>query len=253
MTAVALQADNFGRRYSRSSQWAVRHLSFEVPTGSITGLVGPNGAGKSTLMRGCVGFERPDEGRVLIAGFDPVVETSSALARLAYLPQLTALYGGFTAEDHFGLARVARRSFDRRLAVELLDAAGVAKDRRIRELSGGEQSQVALALALATRAKLLLLDEPLASLDPLARRGFLGALFSQARQDGSTVLLSSHLISDIGQVCDRILVLTRGRLVLEASLKDALSNFRVLPASVGTAERVVGSYASATGEGLLLV
>ena len=219
----------------------------------MTALVGPNGAGKSTLIRGCVGFERPDEGNIIVAGIDLRRNPRGALKRAAYLSQSPALYRGFTVDDHFDLATVARPSFDRQIGIDLTDAAGVDRRRPIRELSGGQQAQVALALALGTRATVLLLDEPLASLDPLARRNFLSALLARVREDGSTVLLSSHLVSDIEQVCDRVLVLSRGELVLDTTLDDATSQFRVLQDGEAIDRPVVGEFASARGETMTLV
>lgn len=253
MIATPLVVENFGRRYSVSGPWAVRHLSFSVPTGAVTALVGPNGSGKSTLLRGCIGFERSDEGTVFIDGIDLRRSASTAVRRVGYVPQALALYRGLTVRDHLDMARVARPAFDHDRALRLLAAVGVGPKRLIRELSGGEQAQVALALAVATRAPLLLLDEPLANLDPLARRDFLGALFAQARNDGTTVVLSSHLVKDIEQVSDRILVLARGQLLLDAEVSEVIAQFRVVPADLGEGGEVVGRFTGPRGDQLTLV
>lgn len=232
MTAAApLIVEQFGRRYGRGRPWAVRGVSLSIPQGSITALVGPNGAGKSTLIRACIGFERPDEGRILAAGTDPAEDRATAVDLVGYVPQAASLYRGLTIGDHLDMARAARRAFDRSEAVHQLDTVGLSERQKVGDLSGGEQAQVALALALGTRAPLLLLDEPLASLDPLARRRFLTVLVNDVRGRGATALLSSHIIADVEHACDRLAVLVNGRLVLDASISAAKQEFRTLPAS----------------------
>lgn len=208
MSTDALSAEQFGRRYRRRGTWAVRDLDLQIPPGSITALVGPNGAGKSTLIRSWMGFERPDEGRVFVEGLDVVRNRAKAVERLGYVPQASALYRDLSVADHFALALSYRAEFDRRAARQRVTDAGVTENRRVGELSGGEQAQVALALALSTRAPVLLLDEPLASLDPLARREFLAVLVDDVRSSGRTALLSSHIVTDIQQACDWLVVLS---------------------------------------------
>lgn len=231
MKAAPLVADRFGRRYRRNRPWAVRGLSLTIPQGSITALVGPNGAGKSTLIRACIGFERPDEGRMLVSGVNPLLDRAAAVDLVGYVPQSASLYRGLTIGDHFDMACVARRSFDRSLAVDRLYGVGLSVSQKIGDLSGGEQAQVALALALGTRAPLLLLDEPLASLDPLARRRFLTMLVDDVRGRGATAVLSSHIIADIEHTCDRLAVLVNGRLVLDDWISVARQEFRTIPVS----------------------
>lgn len=250
---TTLMVEDFGRRYNGDGPWAVRHLSFALPQGSVTALVGPNGAGKSTLIRGCMGFERADEGTIAIAGFDLRRDRSAALRRVAYVPQASALYRAFSVDDHLDLAGVARPSFDRPLAVRLLAAAEIGLGRRVRELSGGEQAQVSLAVAVATRAPLLLFDEPIASLDPLARRDFLAALFAQASTDGATVVLSSHLVNDIEHMCDRVLVLSQGSIALDSTVAAATTQFRIVAADSANGRQIVGRFAGATGEDVALI
>lgn len=157
-----LVAEQFGRRYRKSLPWATQDVSFVVPEGSIAALVGPNGAGKSTLLRACLGFEIPDAGRLLVFGADPQVRRRTAVEAVGYIPQGLALYRGLAIRDHFTMALAARPSFDDEFAQGLIREAGLGERRKVGELSGGEQAQVALALALGTRAPLLLLDEPLA-------------------------------------------------------------------------------------------
>jgi len=253
MSDSPLVADRFGRRYRRTRPWAVRDVSLAVPEGSITALVGPNGAGKSTLIRACVGFERPDEGRLLVNGIDPQRDRTRAVASAGYVPQGASLYRNLTIGDHLDLARAARRTFDRPYAVGRVRAAGLSEERQIAQLSGGEQAQVALALALGTRAPLLVLDEPLASLDPLARRDFLTALVDDVRGRGATAVLSSHIVTDVEQACDRLVVLADGRLALDTTVAAAQLEYRTLPTSELGGRAAIGTFAGPSGQLLALV
>lgn len=253
MPESPLRTEQFGRRYRRNRPWAVRDLSLAVPEGSITALVGPNGSGKSTLIRACLGFEEPDEGRVLIYGTDPQRRRAAAVDAIGYIPQSGSLYRNLSIDDHLTMAVAARRSFDRAHAAARIAAAGLDEKRRVGELSGGEQAQVALALALGTRAPLLLLDEPLASLDPLARRDFLAAMVVDVRERGATAVLSSHIVTDVEQICDRLVVLAEGRLALESAVADAKQVYRTLSAAELDGQPIIGSFAGSSGEPLALV
>jgi ABC-2 type transport system ATP-binding protein len=254
MTAV-LQAHGFGKRYRRRN-WALRGVDLEVPEGSITALVGPNGSGKSTLIRAWIGFERPTEGRLSTGGIDPVRDRGAAVARVGYVPQSPSLYGNLTIAEHITFATTLRDGFDAGLAAHYIERLSIPLTALASELSGGEQAQVGLALALGTRARILLLDEPLASLDPLARREFLHVLVDAVRSEGHTALLSSHVITDIEQACDRLIVLGRGHTLLDLSISEALAHHRVIEGSATSPiapDRLVGSFPSAAGEGLTLV
>lgn len=248
-----LETHDVGKRYGRR-RWALRHVDITVPDGSITALVGPNGAGKSTLLKSWVGFESPSEGRVLVDGIDPRRNRASALARIGYVPQAPSLYRELTVADHVRLAVTLRPSFDHAYALRRLDDLGIPYTARADELSGGQQAQVGLALALGTRAPVLLLDEPLASLDPLARREFLHVLIDAVRADGTTALLSSHVITDIEQACDRLLVLVGGGTVLDLPIAGAIAEHRVVDGGAGAGcGRVVGTFPGAGNERLDLV
>jgi ABC-2 type transport system ATP-binding protein len=253
VSELPLRIEQFGRRYRRTRPWAVRDASFSVPDGSITALVGANGAGKSTLIRACLGFERPDEGRILVCGIDPSSDRARAVNAIGYVPQSASLYRGLTIADHLVIGRAARRSFDHSYALSRVRKAGLSEDRKIADLSGGEQAQVALALALGTRAPVLLLDEPLASLDPLARRDFLAALVEDVRGRGATAILSSHIVTDVEQACDWLAVLADGRLVLHAAITAAKEEYRTLPASELGGHPAIGTFAGADGALLALV
>jgi ABC-2 type transport system ATP-binding protein len=248
-----LIAEGFGRRYRRRGRWAVRDASFRLPEGSITALVGPNGAGKSTLIRSCVGFERPDQGRLSVLSADPVRERTRAVNSVGYVPQNASLYRNLSIGDHLTLAQAARPLFDRSYALTRIRDAGLTADRQVGGLSSGEQAQVALALALATRAPLLLLDEPLASLDPLARRDFLTTFLDDVRTRGATALLSSHIVSDMEHGADRLLVLADGRVVLDESVDTARARFRVSTSPESIEHVAIGSFTGPDARRLSLI
>ena len=222
MTDPILETRELAKRYRRGV-WALQGIDLELPAGGITALVGPNAAGKSTLIKTWVGFEKPTRGSVRVAGIDPWKDRSGALAHLGYVPQSPALYDGLSVDDHLDLARQLRPGFDRDYARERLAQLDIPADRGGRNLSGGQQAQVALAIALGTRAPILLLDEPLASLDPLARREFLHVLTDAVRGDGATALLSSPIVTDVEQACDRLIVLGVGRVLLNDSVAGAMA------------------------------
>jgi ABC-2 type transport system ATP-binding protein len=202
-----------------------------------------------------MGFEHPNEGRVLVEGVDPRRDRIGAVSRIGYVPQAAALYRDLTSDDHFDLARVARPSFDTPYAEERLRSVGVRLDRPVGQLSGGEQAQVALALALGTRSPILLLDEPLASLDPLARREFLAVLVDDVRSTGATALLSSHIVTDVEQACDQLAVLTEGRLAFQAAVSEARASHRTVAVDADAAkpEGVVGFFLDGDGHRVALV
>ena len=250
---AALEAHGYGKRYRRRT-WALRGVDLAVPAGSITALVGPNGSGKSTLIRSWIGFERPTEGRLSTGGVDPGKDRGAAVAKVGYVPQSPSLYSGLTIADHVELAGTLRPGFDGALAATYVERLAIPLTARASELSGGEQAQVGLALALGTRARILLLDEPLASLDPLARREFLHVLVEAVRSEGHTALLSSHVITDIEQACDRLVVLGNRHVLLDLSIAEALSHPRVIEGTAAlAADRVVGSFPAPDGERLTLV
>jgi len=211
------------------------------------------------LIRAWIGFERATEGRLSTGGIDPQRDRSGAVARVGYVPQSPSLYRDLTIRDHVTLAASLRDGFDTAMAARYVERLSIPLGARAGELSGGEQAQVGLALALATRAPILLLDEPLASLDPLARREFLHLMVEAVRATGATALLSSHVITDIEQACDRLIVLGKGHTLLDLSIAEALAHHRVVegtPAEAVAAagrDALVGSFPAPAGEPLALV
>jgi ABC-2 type transport system ATP-binding protein len=242
---TALEASGLGKRYKRA--WALRDCSLRLPAGRVAGLVGPNGAGKTTLLHLAVGLLRPNEGSVRVLDESPD-GNAGLLARVGFVAQDTPLYAGFTADALIAMGRRLNPRWDAPLARGRLGKLGIPLDRKMRKLSGGQRAQVALSLALAKRPELLLLDEPVASLDPLARREFLQGLMGAVAEEGTTVLLSSHLIADLERVCDYLVILYAGRVQVLGSVDDLLADHTVLVGPrLGSADvSGVGSVVSAT-------
>ena len=226
VTAALIVTTDLGKRYGRRT--ALEQLSIEVPAEGVTALTGPNGAGKSTFLRLCVGFERPSSGSIAVGGFDPLRRREQALALTAYVPQTPALYRDLSARDHVALARSLRPGFDHAYARARLASLDINPEARPLQLSGGQQAQLSLALALATRAPIVLLDEPLANLDPLARRHFLAIVADAVHGGDTSVILSSHVISEIEEFADRLLVLGEGRALFYDTVTDSMAAHRVL-------------------------
>ncbi len=230
----AVQARSLGCRFG--DLWALRDCSFELPAGRVAAIVGPNGAGKTTLLNLLVGLLRPSEGDATVFGQSPD-DTPAFLARVGYVGQDTPLYRDFSAADHLRMGRHLNPTWHEDVARDRLTAAGVPLEGRASRLSGGQRAQLALALAAGKGPDLLILDEPLASLDPVARREFLRSLMATAAT-GATVMLSSHLISDLAHVCDFLLVIVNGRLRLAGDIDEVLSQHRWIMASADDAARL---------------
>jgi len=230
---TALEAGRLGKRYAR--HWALRECSLRVPAGRIAALVGPNGAGKSTLLHLAVGLLRPDAGSIRVFGQDPHGNTG-ALADIGFVAQETPLYEDFTAEELSRAGSKINRRWDSEVVRQRLTRVGVPMGKAVGKLSGGQRAQVALALALAKQPRLLLLDEPVASLDPLARKEFLQSLMGSVAESGTSVLLSSHLLADLERVCDYVIVLNSGRLRLCGPVDDLIAEHKQLvgPRNGGT-------------------
>lgn len=252
-TMPALEAVGVSKRYRRTGPWAILDADLQVPAGTITALVGPNGAGKSTLIRTWVGFERPTRGRVRVAGIDPQEDRAGAVARIGYVSQSTALYRGLTVGEHIALAGTLRPGFDEQAAQGRIEELAIPLSQKAGSLSGGQAAQVALCVALSTGAPILLLDEPLAALDPLARHDFLNLLVSAVRERSATALLSSHIVSDVEAVCDHLVVLGMGRVTLQAPIREAIAEHRLGPVGSMPAEQTVATFARPGGQPIALL
>ena len=213
-----------GVRYRRV--WALRHSSFELVAGGITALVGPNGAGKSTLMMAAAGLLTLTEGSVQVFGAS--VRTSPAHPDLGYLAQDKPLYRQASVQAMLRIGQKLNARWDAALAQQLCDEAGLDRRARVRTLSSGQRTRLALALVLARRPRVLLLDEPLADLDPLARLEVQQMLLAQVADTGMTVLMSSHILGEIEDACDDLLILTDGRIGLHDSIEGTIARHVLL-------------------------
>jgi ABC-2 type transport system ATP-binding protein len=215
-----------GKRYG--STWALQDCTLDLPAGRVAALVGPNGAGKTTLLQLVVGLLRPTSGEIRILDADGTQRNAALLARIGYVAQDTPLYRSFSVADMLQFGRRMNPAFDEGAARERLERLDIPFDRLCGNLSSGQEAQVALALALAKRPELLVLDEPVARLDPLARHDFLETLMEAVADTHVTVLLSSHLIADLERVCDHLLLIMDGHLRLTGDIDTLLSSHRLL-------------------------
>jgi ABC-2 type transport system ATP-binding protein len=220
-----IQTRGLSKRYRRIT--ALHEASVTVPDGRISALIGPNGAGKTTLLRLLAGLARPTGGEVAVLGSCPSQEPAF-LAGIGFLAQEIPLYRRFTADDHIGIGAHLNSRFDAALVRHRLASLGVPLNQRAGTLSGGQRAQLALALTLAKRPRLLLLDEPVAALDPLARRQFLAHLAEAVAEGDLTVVLSSHLIADLERTCDHLILLAASRVQLCGDIDTLLAEHQVL-------------------------
>jgi len=216
--SAPLETSALTKRYRKVV--ALDRCDLTIPSGRVVGLVGPNGAGKTTLMHLAVGLLEPTSGTISVDGVSPTTDTARVLAHVGFLGQDRPLYGSFSVADTLELGRRLNPRWDQGLATARLRKIGIPLDRKVRSLSGGQRAQVALTLVLGKRPNLVLLDEPISNLDPLARREFLQELMSAVAQDGATVVLSSHVIEEIERVCDHLVILAKGKVRLAGDIDD---------------------------------
>ena len=240
---TVLAAGGLGKRYG--ARWALQDCTLELEAGTVTALVGPNGAGKTTLLQLAAGLRRPTTGTVRVLGHDPLREAGAVLPNVGFVAQDHPLYRGFTVEETLRLGRKLNPHWDDGLAHDRVARLGLSPRQKVGRLSGGQQAQVALTLALAKRPQLLLLDEPVASLDPLARREFLQSVMEAVADTGMTVVLSSHIVADLERVCDHLVILSQARVQLAGPIDALVGAHRLLtgprsdPAAVARVHDVV--------------
>jgi ABC-2 type transport system ATP-binding protein len=220
VTAV-LEAEGLGKRYGR--RWALSDCTLTIPSGHVVGLVGPNGAGKSTLLNLAVGLLAPTKGSLRVFGNEPAKDPDQ-LARVGFVAQDTPTYAGLSVAEHLKLGARMNPKWDNNLAEDRIKQLGLDPLQKAGKLSGGQRAQLALTLAIAKRPEILILDEPVASLDPLARREFLQILMETVAEHDVSVVLSSHLVADIERVCDYLVVLVSSRVQLTGELEDLLAS-----------------------------
>ena len=225
MMTAAIEASGVGKQYRRT--WALRDCTLAIPDGRVVGLVGPNGAGKTTLLRLATGQLTPTRGTISVLGDHPAV-SPALLARVGFVAQDTPVYARMRVADHLRLGAWLNPGWDDELAQRRIGQLGLDPKQRAGSLSGGQRAQLALTLALAKRPELLLLDEPVASLDPLARREFLRSLMEAVAEHGTSVVMSSHLVADLERVCDYLIVLVASRVRIAGEVTALLASHRRL-------------------------
>jgi ABC-2 type transport system ATP-binding protein len=219
MTAV-LEANGLGKRYGRRQ--ALSDCTLSVPAGRVVGLVGPNGAGKTTLLQLACGLLAPTSGTIKVLGARPAAGPEQ-LAKVGFVAQDTPTYAGLSVADHLRLGAQLNPGWDADLAASRIGQLGLDPGQRAGKLSGGQRAQLALTVAIAKRPELLILDEPVASLDPLARREFLQSLMEFIAEHGASVVLSSHLVADLERVCDYLIVLAASRVQVAGEVEELLA------------------------------
>jgi len=220
MNAV-IQASGLGKAYRRT--WALRDCTLAIPEGHVVGLVGPNGAGKTTLLRLATGMLTPTRGTITVLGQRPAAGPAQ-LARVGFVAQDTAVYARLTVADHLRLGAWLNPGWDDDLAQQRIGQLALNPKQRAGSLSGGQRAQLALTLAMAKRPELLILDEPVASLDPLARREFLQGLMEAVADQCLSVVLSSHLVADLERVCDYLVVLVASKVRVAGEVSELLAS-----------------------------
>ena len=225
MMSGVIEASGLGKRYRRT--WALRDCTLTIPAGCVVGLVGPNGAGKTTLLQLATGLLTPTCGTIRVLG-EPPAASPAQLARVGFVAQDTPVYARMRVADHLRMGAWLNPGWDDVLAQRRIGQLGLDPKQRAGSLSGGQRAQLALTLALAKRPELLLLDEPVASLDPLARREFLRSLMEAVAEHGTSVVMSSHLVADLERVCDYLIALVASRVRVAGEVTALLASHRRL-------------------------
>jgi ABC-2 type transport system ATP-binding protein len=229
-----IESRGLGKRYGAA--WALRDCMLAIPDGHVVALVGPNGAGKTTLLNLAVGLTAPSVGEVTVLG-GKTAGSPGALDGIAFVAQDTPLYKNLSAADLLHLTRNLNRCFDQRYAKARLAELGIPLKRKGAKLSGGQQAQLALTLALARRPRLLVLDEPMAMLDPIARHDFMATVLTAMADDGVSVLLSSHVLAELERVADYLILLSRGQVQVAGDVDDLLASHRMLSGPAAEVDR----------------
>ncbi|MFJ2580330.1 ABC transporter ATP-binding protein [Kitasatospora aureofaciens] len=226
MTAV-IEAHGLGKRYR--GRWALTECTLSIPAGRVVGLVGPNGAGKSTLLNLACGQLHPTAGTIRVLGHRPG-DGPGQLARVGFVAQDTPVYAGLSVADHLRFGARTNPAWDHEAAYRRIEQLGLDPRQKAGRLSGGQRAQLALTLAAAKQPELLLLDEPVAALDPLARRSFLHSLTEFAgEREGRTIVLSSHVITDLERVCDYLLLISGSRVRLAGPCEELIAeHYRIV-------------------------
>lgn len=226
----ALTATNLAKRFGL--HWALRDCNVSIPTGKVVALVGPNGSGKSTLLRMAAGLSRPTSGSLAVLGESTERPSPALLARVGYLDQERPLYLGFRVEEMLRFGAATNPTWDAAGATAHLDQLAIPLRSRVGQLSGGQRAQVALTMCLAKQPDLLILDEPAAALDPVAREDLLRLLMQQVATRATSVIVSTHALSDVATICDYLVIVSRARVVLSDDVEFVVSTHRLITAAL---------------------
>ncbi|HEY7420175.1 MAG TPA: ABC transporter ATP-binding protein [Ktedonobacteraceae bacterium] len=221
-----LEASSLGKRYGKD--WALQNCNLQVPMGSVAGLIGLNGAGKTTLMHLAVGLIESSEGSMSVLELSPDKQLADLLPRIGFVPQERVFYKGFSVRDMLMLGKKLNPRWDEALAQQLASRLYLPLRQKTEKLSGGQRDMLAVIMALAKNAELLLLDEPFASLDPLARRECLKMIMETVEAKGTTVLLSSHIVSDLEQACGYMVILSSACVQLAGDRDSIMESHKLL-------------------------
>ena len=234
MSGAIIDAAGLTKRFGTTV--ALRDCSVSIPSNRVVALVGPNGAGKTTFLRLSAGLDEPTSGHIEVLGWSPQTHPTLVLPRIGFVAQNRPLYTRFSVRDLLELGRRLNPRWDGDLARGRLQRLGIPLECRAGQLSGGQKAQLALALVLAKRPDLLLLDEPVAGLDPLARREFLQHLMEAVAEDNISIVLSSHIISELERTCDYLVILAEGELQVAGEIENLIAEHRVLVGPRGGTE-----------------
>ncbi|MHB1209100.1 MAG: ABC transporter ATP-binding protein [Acidimicrobiales bacterium] len=229
MTTPVLETVGLAKRFGR--KWALRDCTLAIPTGKVAALVGPNGAGKSTLLRMAAGLSRPTAGTIRVLGELPGHDNAALLERIGYVDQERPVYRGFRVDEMFRFGQSTNPTWDMQTAHSYVGQLGISLRERVDNLSGGQQAQIALTMSLAKQPELLILDEPAAALDPVAREDLLRLLMREVAERATSVVLSTHALGDVASICDYLIILSRSTIVLADDLEFIMGSHRLISSS----------------------
>jgi ABC-2 type transport system ATP-binding protein len=233
--------ESFGLSVRYGESWALRDCTIAVPEGHVVALVGSNGAGKTTLLHCTMGLATPTSGRIAVMGFSP--GSADILGRAAFVAQDAPLYQQLSVREMLEVADSMNERFDKVVARSRLQALDIPLKRKVGKLSGGQQAQVALTLALARHPALLVLDEPLSRLDPVARHDVMALVLSITAEEGLSVIFSSHVVSELERVADYLILMTNGQIQMTGEIDDFLARHAILSGPLEGAQRIAESFA----------
>jgi ABC-2 type transport system ATP-binding protein len=235
-----IETARLGKQYGKF--WALRDCTMAIPAGRIVALVGPNGAGKTTLLHLMVGLARATTGSVTVLGGAPP-GSLEALERIAFVAQDVPLYRNLSVAEMLDLAGNMNRHFDWPRAQGRLAELGIAFGHKVGRLSGGQRAQLALTIAFSRHPDLLVLDEPLSGLDPLARHDFMATLMIAAAEDGVSVVFSSHVISELERVADYLVLLSGGRVQVMGEISELVAGHAMMSGPAADTDRIAARFA----------